>query len=390
MKTTTEKRRAYTGPTLFSHGFRVFFLLAGIWAAFAMLLWVLMLMQGAELPSRFSPSEWHQHEMLFGYTYAVLAGFLLTAVPNWTGRLPVIGWPTAGLAALWLIGRIVALISGAVSPLLAELAELVFPVVLVAVLGREILAGRNWRNLKVLGAVLAFALADFLFMVEAVQGLDLGGIGVRLGAAVIIWLITLIGGRVVPSFTRNWLARQGARRMPVPFARFDLWVILVSSAGLLVWVLWPEAAIVPPLAGLIGVLHLLRLYRWAGWQAWKEPLVWVLHVAYLFVAIGYFMLAIDPSVVPHGWTAGAVALMTLAMMTRASLGHSGRMLTAGPTLSAIYLLAIAAALARIGAEYDGNLRLLLDLAAGFWILAFGGFVVTFFAILTRPRLRPKR
>lgn len=389
MKSTSEKRRAYTGPTLFSHGFRVFFLMAGIWAALAMILWVLMLVQGVEPPSRFSPLYWHEHEMLFGYTYAVLAGFLLTAIPNWTGRLPVVGWPTAGLAALWLLGRVVALFSGSVSPFLADLAELIFPVVLIAVLAREIIAGKNWRNLKVLGAVSAFALADLLFMLQAVQGIDLGGLGVRLGAAVIIWLITLIGGRVVPSFTRNWLVRQGAKRLPIPFRRFDLWVILVSSLTLLIWVFFPDSAFVSPLAGISGVLHLVRLYRWAGWQAWRESLVWVLHVAYLFVAIGYFMLAIDPALVPHGWTAGAVALMTLAMMTRASLGHSGRMLTATPSLTVIYLLSIGAALARIAAKYMGNTPGLLDLAAGFWVLAFGGFVITFFTILTRPRIKPK-
>jgi len=246
----------------------------------------------------------------------------------------------------------------------------------------------------VLIAVGVFALADALFLAQSLHEVDLGGIGLRLGAAGIIWLISLIGGRVVPSFSRNWLARHGAKRMPVPFGKADLWVIGLATLALAAWVLLPDLGIVvAPLAVLAGLGHLWRVWRWGGWQALSEPLVWILHVAYLFIPVGFFMLAAGygdlgaaaPGAVPHGWTAGAVALMTLAMMTRASLGHSGRMLTAGRGVTAIYLLAIGAALSRIVAEYDGNASAFLDLAGGLWILAFATFVIVFWPLLSKPR-----
>jgi uncharacterized protein involved in response to NO len=381
---SSEKRRAWRGPVLFSHGFRVFFLGAGIWAVAAMAVWVAVLGLGVSLPSRFIGADWHIHALLFGYGFAVLAGFLLTAVPNWTGRLPVIGWPTAGLAALWLLGRLAGLVSGLLPLWLVWAALLVFPIALVLVLAREIIAGRNWRNLKVLIALALFGLAEVLFLAEALNGVALDGLGLRLGAVMIVWLITLIGGRVVPSFTRNWLARQGAGRLPVPFNRFDAGVIVFSSLVMALWVLWPQAALLPLLAALAGALHLIRLSRWVGWRAWSEPLVWVLHLAYLFVVVGFFMLALDPTAVPHGWTAGAVGLMTLAMMSRASLGHSGRMLKASRALTLIYLLAFGAAVLRITALWSPGV-LLLAASALFWMLAFGGFVLLFWPLLTRSR-----
>ena len=393
MATPSERRRAYGGPVLFSHGFRVFFLLAGLWAVFSMTLWILSLSSGLSVPSRFGPVAWHMHEMLFGYTYAALAGFLLTAVPNWTGRLPVIGWPTAGLAGLWVLARIVALFSAHVSPLAAVVAELVFPSVLIAILAREIIAGKNWRNLVVLALVTIFTLGDGAFLAETILGFDLQGLGARLATGAIVLLITVIGGRVVPSFTRNWLARQGGGVLPVAPNQLDKAVVGASALVLLIWVLVPDWPGVGILAGLAGLSHLGRMARWGGWRAGREPLVWVLHAAYLFVAIGFFMLALGYAgvgtaamgAVPHGWTAGAVACMTLAMMTRASLGHSGRMLHATRSVTLIYLFAIGAGGARILSTYTGNAPKLLDLAGGFWIIAFLMFVIVFFPILAKPR-----
>jgi len=390
MRSTSKKRRAFRGPVLFSHGFSVLFLSAGLWAALAMALWVGLLSRGWSLPTRFDPVAWHVHEMLFGYSFAVLAGVLLTAVPNWTGRLPVIGWPTAGLAGLWLLGRLAAAGSAGLPLWLADAADLVFPLALVFVLTRAIVAGKNWRNLKVLVAVLVFALADALYLAEALHAAPLDGFGLRLGVAAIIWLISLIGGRVVPSFTRNWLARNGAAALPVPFNRQDMLILWFATLVLALWVVLPAATPVAPLAAVAGLAHLWRLWRWRGWLGRAEPLVWVLHIAYLFVAIGFFELAArgpaDFLTVPHGWTAGAVALMTLAMMSRASLGHSGRMLAAGRGLTLIYIAVTLAAIARVLSEYVGNPMPFLDAAGALWILGFGGFSVLFWPILTRaPR-----
>ncbi|MFQ5437530.1 MAG: NnrS family protein [Paracoccaceae bacterium] len=393
MTTTSQKRRAYRGPVLFSHGFRVFFLAAGIWALLAMALWLMILARGWELPTRLSPGAWHRHETLFGYALAVLAGFLLTAVPNWTGRLPVIGWPTAGLAALWLLGRLTVLGSDFVPAWLAFLGAMLFSSALLALVGREVVSGRNWRNLKVVAALAVITLAEALFLAGEFLGMGSEGFGLRLGAAAIVWMISLVGGRVVPSFTRNWLMRQGGGRLPAPYGRFDSLVMVVATLALSVWVVAPHGSMGAIFAAVAGGLHLWRLARWAGWRAFGEPLVWILHMAYLFVPVGFFMLALGhwgmgasgPGAVPHGWSAGAILLMTLAMMTRASLGHSGRMLTATPVVIALYVVALLTSLTRIAAEFAGNPMWLLDLSAGLWLLTFTLYLAGFWPILSRPR-----
>ncbi|HWL58539.1 MAG TPA: NnrS family protein [Paracoccus sp. (in: a-proteobacteria)] len=149
MTTTAARMRAWTGPALLTYGFRPFFLGASLWAAGAMVLWILMLSGAVELPTRFDPVTWHAHEFLFGYLGAVVAGFLLTAVPNWTGRLPVVGWPLACLCLLWLIGRAAVAVSMHLPVWLVALADLSLSLALIGFLTREIVSGRNWRNLIV-------------------------------------------------------------------------------------------------------------------------------------------------------------------------------------------------------------------------------------------------
>jgi len=393
MATTSELRRAYKGPLVFSHGFRAFFLGAGIWATLAMVLWVGTLAAGLELPSRYVGGYWHQHEMLFGYTTAVIAGFLLTAVPNWTGRLPVVGWPTAMLSGLWLLGRLAILISDYLPEIVAPVIDLGFLVALTGLLGREIILARNWRNMPVLAILAVLFIADLLFTLDAVYGIDDGGLGLRLGAGAVVFLIVLIGGRVVPSFTRNWLAQRGGGRLPVPMNRFDMQVLAATAVGILVWVAAPESVLAAVLAALVGALQLTRLWRWVGWRTFAEPLVTIMHVGYLFIPLGFLTIALGrvpdspliAGLVPHAWMAGAVAVMTLAMMTRAALGHSGRKLTATRGITAVYLLVILAALARMTAEFLPSTRWLLDLAGTFWILGFGGFTMIYYPILTRRR-----
>jgi uncharacterized protein involved in response to NO len=173
-----------------------------------MALWVPMLSGHIALPTAFDPVSWHAHEFLFGYLGAVIAGFLLTAVPNWTGRLPVVGWPLGGLAALWLAGRVAVMFSAGLPPFLVAAVDLAFPAVLAAVIGREIVAGKSWRNLVVLGLLAVFAAGNMLFHWEAARGdYAAQGHGLRLGLGAGVMMIAVIGGRIVPSFTRNWLAR---------------------------------------------------------------------------------------------------------------------------------------------------------------------------------------
>jgi uncharacterized protein involved in response to NO len=335
VRTSAEQIRAFTGPVILSYGFRPFFLSGALWAAVAVALWLPMLSGHLALPSAFTPIEWHVHELLYGYVPAVVAGFLLTAVPNWTGRLPVVGTRLLLLFLIWTAGRIAILTSLWIGAWVAAAVDLAFLAALGLVVAREILAGNNTRNLKVL-AVLALLLIGYaLFHLRAVDGFG-NGYGTRLGIAAIVLLIMLIGGRIIPSFTRNWLARRGAGRLPAPFDRFEVAVVALSGVALASWVILPEETPTAIIALAACGLNVVRLYRWACERTVTEPLVLILHVAYAFVPIGFLLLALailTPWLVPptgavHGWTAGAIGIMTLAVMTRASLGHTGRSLKA--------------------------------------------------------------
>jgi uncharacterized protein involved in response to NO len=396
MTSTAEQMRGWQGPAILSFGFRPFFLSAGIWAAGIMVLWVPMLAGVLSLPTAFDPVSWHAHEFLFGYLAAVIAGFLLTAVPNWTGRLPIVGWPLAGLAALWLIGRGAVMVSAGMAPLAVALMDLAMPVVLGAVILREIIAGKNWRNLIVLAMLAVFALGNALFHWEAARGdYAAQGYGLRLGLAAVVMMIAVIGGRVVPSFTRNWLARRGPGRLPVPpMQRFDKGVLLVLLVALAMWVAQPETLATGGALVVAGALHLARLARWAGDRTGAEPLVWVLHLGYAFVPLGALALGLEVlssgvfglAAVQHLWMAGAAGLMTLAVMTRATLGHTGRTLTAGRGTVAIYLALVVSVLARLAAGlWPAEAALLHALAGIAWIGAFGGFAVLYGPLMLRQK-----
>ncbi|WP_417515377.1 NnrS family protein [Minwuia sp.] len=391
MATTAQQIRSWTGPTILSFGFRPFFLLAGIWAALAMVLWVLFLSGGIALPTAFDAVSWHAHEMLFGYLGAVFAGFLMTAVPNWTGRLPVVGWPLACLVLTWLAGRLAVALSG-YDPVAAAVVDMAFPLSLALVIGREVIAGRNIRNLPVLALLAGFVAGNLLYHLSAFQGeFAAEGLGFRLGISVAVMMIALIGGRIVPSFTGNWLAKRGSRYRPVPFSPVDRAILLYSLAALMLWIALPvhqatAIALVPA-----GIAHLWRLSRWHGHRTVAEPLVWILHVGYLFVPLGFLSTAaaavgwLTPGTALHVWMAGAIGVMTMAVMTRASLGHGGRPMTATPMTQVAYLLLLGAVVARFAYGLGANSDLLLHLSAGFWIAAFATFVISYWTVLVRPR-----
>jgi uncharacterized protein involved in response to NO len=359
-----------------------------------MALWVPMLSGQVSLPTAFDPVSWHAHEFLFGYLGAVIAGFLLTAVPNWTGRLPIVGWRLGLLALLWLAGRVAVAVSGLLPTGVAATVDLAFPVVLAAAIGREIVAGKNWRNLIVLAMLAVFALGNGLFHWEATRGAYAAqGYGLRLGLAAGVMMIAVIGGRIVPSFTRNWLVRRGPGRLPAaPMQRFDKLALLVLLAALLMWVALPLWAGTGALLAVAGVLHLIRLARWAGYRTAAEPLVMVLHAGYAFLPLGALALAVAillPGVfgmaaAQHLWMGGAVGLMTLAVMTRATLGHTGQDLHAGPGTVAIYLALVLAVLARVAVGvWTEEASLFHSLAGLAWIGAFGGFAAVYGRYLLR-------
>jgi uncharacterized protein involved in response to NO len=337
-----------------------------------------------------SPLDWHVHEMLYGYVAAAVAGFLLTAIPNWTGRLPVCGWPLAALAALWLAGRVAILASGYIGGVAAAAIDVSFLATLAAVAAREIVAGKNWRNLRVLIVLGVLIAGNVVFHAEVLTK-GAADYGIRIAVSAVLALIMLIGGRIVPSFTNNWLARNNPGRLPVPFSRYDGVTIAVSALALMSWIALPNEIVTGVLLILAGVLQTVRLARWAGDRTFADRLVLVLHVAYFFVPLGFLLLggsmltgAVPATAGIHAWTAGAIGMMTLAVMTRATLGHTGQPLQASPATQAVYALVFASALLRIVAAFIGSMAL-IELAGLVWIAGFAGFVLLYGRLLARRK-----
>lgn len=381
---TAAARRAYTGPTLFSFGFRPFFLFGSIWAALAVPLWLGSFLHGG--PEAFTRA-WHIHEMLFGFLGAVVAGFLTTAVPNWTGRMPVIGGPLAALALLWVSGRMAMLFPGPLSSVIDSL----FLVAFAGVIWREVLAGKNWRNLPVCLLVSLFAIANIAFHLNPPGDL---GLGVRLALGVAATLISLIGGRITPSFTRNWMRAQGLSAQPAaPEQPLDKAGLALTAAAALLWAALPDALVTGAALALAGAANLVRLSRWQGLRTFKEPLVSVLHLGYLWLSAALALLgaSILTPLVPrtagiHALTAGAVGVMTLAVMTRATRGHTGRPLHADAPTTAIYVAINLAALTRVAAPFLPQAHVaLLSASSLLWMLAFGGFAAVYWRMLAQPR-----
>ncbi len=384
------------GGPLFSYGFRPFFLGAALWAILSVALWLGSLGGLWELAPGYGALAWHAHEMLFGYGSAVVAGFLLTAVPNWTGSLPVAGWRLMLLFALWSIARAAFLVMGPVGPLPAVVIDSLFLPCLLLVMAREIVAGRNWRNLKPLALVGLLAAADIAFNAEVLIA-GAPGIAVRVGVAALIGLIMLIGGRIVPSFTHSWLSRMRSSRLPAPFGRVDKVALIISGAALLLWIVRPGGVETALFFLAATITQAIRLFRWRGMDAWGEPLVLVLHLGYAFIPLG-FLLGTVSILLPgsiagtaalHAWTVGAIGLMTLGVMTRATRGHTGRDLTAPISTMAIYCAVILATLLRIAAGFLPEVQaILLEAAGAAWIAAFGLFLIIYAPMLIGPRIEP--
>jgi uncharacterized protein involved in response to NO len=388
---TMQKLRAYQGPALFSYGFRPFFLFGAIYAGAMVPLWLAVFAGDISLPTAFAPRDWHVHEMLFGYVAAVIAGFLLTAVPNWTGRLPIQGMPLAILFAAWLAGRWAVTFSVLIGWQLALMLDAAFLLLLAAAAAREIIAGRKWNNLMVVGVVSMLAVTNVAFHVEAHLG-GLAEYSTRVGIGLVVTLVCVIGGRIVPSFTRNWLARREPGRLPIPFNRFDAITIAAGVGAMIAWVITPSGRFAAAALGFAGLLHLVRLVRWAGYRTLSDRLVLILHVAYAFVPAGFLLAAlaavdlVAPSAGIHAWTGGAIGSMTIAVMTRASLGHTGQALSASLATQFVYASIVVAALARVCAALEPAHSVPLLIVAGVaWAAAFLGFALVYAPLLCGTR-----
>jgi uncharacterized protein involved in response to NO len=392
------KARMAASPPILRGGFRPFFFLGAAWAVVALALWLGALLAGLELPSALDAFAWHRHEMLFGFVGAMVAGFLLTAIPNWTGRLPIAGWPLAALAGLWLAARLAVLWSDALGLAVAAALDVGFYAVMAFVGAREILAAKN-RNLPLVAMVLLFGTANAVDYASMSGLLADGEAGFRAGIALVTVMISVIGGRIVPSFTRNWLVKQGRDRgLPGQPGRFDIAVIGVTALALLAWVLFPAARATGIGLAAAAVLQLARLARWSGWRTLSDPLVSVLHLGYLWVPLGLALLgwsilgtAVPRTAAIHALTAGAMATMILAVMTRATLGHTGRELRAGPATILAYALVTLGAVLRVVAPLGAiDYRLGMEAAGLLWAGAFVVFLLAYGPILFggRPDAKP--
>lgn len=383
------------GHPVLGGAFRPMFLGLGAFSVLAMLAWLAALSgvpPGAA--AHFGP-RWHGHEMLFGFAFGAVGGFLPTAVANWTGRPPLQGGVLAALALAWACGRVAMAVAPA-SGGVAALAALLFPALLTVLVGREIVLAGNRRNLPIAGIVAALALCDaawHLGVLGIVAGADRHAVPAALHG--LLLLVTVIGGRITPAFTANWLRVRGDGRLPRSVPAVDAVAIGVTLATGILCVVQPAQ----PLSGVAAVVaasaHAMRLATWRGLATRREPLLFVLHAGYAWLPVGYALLAASTltGAVPassslHAFAAGVIGTMILAVTTRVALGHTGRPLRAAPRTVLAYVVLHAAVLARVVAPVAGAAQaLLLNAAALLWTLAWLLFVVVYAPILWRPRVQ---
>lgn len=385
----------YEGPAFLSYGFRPFFLSAALFAGLAVPVWVLLFAGASGGGFLYPAREWHVHEMLFGFLPAVMTGFLLTAVPNWTGRAPFRGLPLLSLLFLWLAGRLL-LAWPWPSPLVAAVIDGSFFVAVAALLWRELAAASTWGQAPIALLISLYAGTNMFFHAMALRG-ESTALPERLVLAFLMLLLTMIGGRLAPNFTREFLMQARAAPLPPPFSRLDGMGIGLVLLAALVWIVQPESRIAGGLFVAAGVVTVIRLSRWRGWTTWREPLVLILHVGYGWLALSMLALGcallgmgVQQASAVHVLTTGAVGAMTLAVMTRASLGHTGRAKVAGPVTIMMYLLVNLGALLRVVVPTPdaptGLTHLLLGLAAVCWSGAYVLFAMSYGPYLLRPSL----
>ena len=384
----------YDGPAFLSYGFRPFFLGAALFAVLAIPAWVLVFAGVGEGAFLYAPREWHVHEMLFGFLPAGMAGFLLTAIPNWTERTPLRGLPLLSFFLLWLAGRLL-LAWPWPSAFAAAVVDAAFLVILAAFVWWQIVAAGSWDRAPIGVLISLYAGANGWFHLLASRGAATD-LSERLALAVMLLLLTLIGGRLTPTFTSEFLEQQNQAALPAS-SRIDVLTILLVLVAAVTWIVQPESLAAGGLLILAGLASVMRLLRWRGWRTWREPLVLSLHVGYAWVALSLAALGgaglgigLPAGNAVHVLTGGAVGAMTLAVMTRASLGHTGRPRHADGFTVAIYTLVNMGALLRIFAPNPeaptALTHLMFGLAALGWSGAYLLFALVYGPIVIRRSL----
>jgi uncharacterized protein involved in response to NO len=380
----------------FAIGLRPFFLLAGIDAIANMIVWLVVYLWPELWPEvAIAPMYWHAHEMLFGFIAAAIAGFLLTAVPGWTGRSSYAGTPLIGLSVLWLCGRVAMSPLLRLPPILVAVIDLAFFPALVLTLAPPLIRARKLRNLPFIALLTALFLANLSFHLGVLGVIPVGEhIGLGIAADIVCVLIVVVSGRIIPAFTKGGLARMGVKAELKSYA-FVEYVAITSIVAVLV------ADLIAPLSqwnGAValaaGIAQALRLGQWQGHRTLREPLLWVLHLGYAWLALGLVLKGIwllfaaeFAAMWVHALTVGAFTTMILAVMTRASLGHTGRALTAPTPMAATYRLVTIAAAVRVFAPtvFPDDYPVIVATAGLLWIAAFAIFLWVYTPILIRPR-----
>jgi uncharacterized protein involved in response to NO len=379
---------------LFAYGFRPFFLLAGLYAAGSMAAWVWLFPRGATPMSSLPPHLWHGHEMIFGFIAAAIAGFMLTAVPSWTGERGFAGRPLIVLTTLWLAGRVAFAIGDALPIAVLMVAELSFVPGLIIVLAQMIMRSSN-RNWPLLLVLLAFWCGDVVFTYAALSGqVALASTALRGSLGLVLVLITIIGGRIVPAFTGNALRNRGTVvTMRSPRA-LEVAVIALTAGYVLADIAAPLGKVTGVAAAAAALAHFLRLSGWHGLRSWREPFVWILHAGYVWLPIGLALKAIlvltEASWAAH-WQhalgAGAAGTMIMAVMTRASLGHTGRPLRVSRLIVIAYAMLTGSVLLRVfgGSVLQVAYVSTITTAGTLWTLAFLLYSSVYTPILIGPR-----
>ncbi|MBL4613181.1 MAG: NnrS family protein [Emcibacter sp.] len=371
-------------PVIFSAGFRVFFPLAALSAVLLLSYWILLVTGRADyLPSRFDPASWHQHEMIFGTVVAVIIGFLYTAVPNWTGRPTPTGGRLAALGLIWILGRASVFFSELLPAWLPVLVDGLFlPLAIIGIVS-ALLGSKNKRNYFLPVILMLFATLNIASHLAVLEVIDFEPRSLLLPATLfIVFLMNVIGGRIIPNFTQGKYPHMAtstpAILLPLSaLSIFSLAVALLLSAG---------DMIVGGIAAFAGAMTLLRSLSWKGWKVAHDPLLFILHMGYFWIPVGFFLMAYCSftgaapiSHAMHAFTVGAIGSLTLGVMSRATLGHSGLPLNNEKILTVIFLSVNIAAFSRVilplvtEASYSG----ILDGAGGLWIVAYGLFLVRF-------------
>lgn len=376
-------------PAVLGYGFRPFFLLAGIHAAIAIPLWLVFLPGSGSTPP-ISPLAWHAHEMLFGFIMAAVAGFLLTAVPSWTGSRGYAGAPLLGLTLLWIAGRFVVTFPLGLSAKMVALIDLAFIPALVLTILPALIRSGNRRNSIFIGLLAALFAANLQFHLNGAIKIE----PLLFGINVVLLMVAMVGGRILPAFTSSGLKLHGIEIRIRSYPPIDIATLIAILALVIVDLILPASIVAAVAATVAAVLLALRLARWQGHRTLRFPIIWVLHAAYAWLPVALALKAASLFGAPisqagwiHALTAGAFSTMILAVMSRASLGHTGRELVAPRLIEiAYYLIGVAALMRVFGPMLFAETWQFWVIASGLlWSFAFVLFLVIYAPILCTPR-----